>query len=304
MLKKKAFNRIYQATILLFLVFSLYTLKGISKPQKIKEFKEKEETSSIYTLNDNNYLSKTSIYVSKNVPLEDKIKEKLEVMIKENNKNILLPSYFNPILPKNTKINDVKIEDSLVKLYFSKELMDITEEQSETMIEAITYSITDENILGIEIYVEGEMLKYVPHTKKELPTILSKDFGINKTYEISSMEDILKIVLFYYSENNGNYYETPVTKYINGKREKLEIILDDLEAIAKGTNILTLMDEIEILNYEITKDKITVNLTRNLSDKEENIFIKSIFSNYNIKKVVILVNNQKKIEKTIKDIEK
>lgn len=141
-------------------------------------------------------------------------------MIEENNKNALLPSYFNPILPENTKIEEVIVEDSLVKIYFSKELLNITESQSEQMIEAIVYTITDEEILGIEIYVEESLLKYVPHTNKQLPAILTKDFGINKTYEISSNKDIVKLVMSYYGKENDEYYEIPVTKYLNDDREK------------------------------------------------------------------------------------
>lgn len=303
MLKRKAFNKIFITTIVFFLVFSLYTLKGIKIKTEQKNT-NKKEISSIYTLNDDNYLSKTTVYVNKQLPLESKIKEKLEIMIKENNKNTLLPSYFNPILPKNTKIEKVEVEDSLVKLYFSKELMDISEKQAENMIEAITYSITDENILGIEIYVDESMLKYVPHTKKEMPTILTKEFGINKVYEISNMDNIEKIEMIYYSESNGKYYETPVTKYINCNKEKLEIILDDLETITNGANILTLMDNVEILDYKISKKDITINLNKDISKKEEEILTKSIFNNYNIDKITILINNQKKIEKNIKTIEK
>lgn len=304
MLKRKALNRILITTIIFFLVFTLYTIKDINNEESVKNTKQKAETTSIYALNDDNYLSKTVIYIDENKNLEDKIKEKLEIMIKENNKNSLLPSYFNPVLPKNTKIEEVKVEDSLVKLYFSKELMDITEKQSETMIEAITYSIIDENILGIEIYVENEMLKYIPHTKKKMPTILTKDFGINKTYEISKTDNIVKIVMLYYSYDNGNYYETPVTKYVNETKEKLEIILNDLESIAKGTNILTLMDDIQILNYEITPDEIKININKDILHNEEKVFLTSIFNNYDVKKITLYVNNEKKSEKTLKDIEK
>jgi hypothetical protein len=128
-------------------------------------------------------------------------------MTSENNKNALLPSYFKPILPENTKVLDVVVEDSLVKVYFSKELNNITEEQSEKMIEAIVYTITDENILGIEIYVDDQLLKYVPHTKKELPTVLTRDFGINKTYEIFSANDIAKVVMTYYANCGENLCE-------------------------------------------------------------------------------------------------
>ena len=303
MLKKKALNRIFITTIIFFVVFTIYSLIDIPVTEEIKK-ENKEELSSIYTLNDDGYISKTEVYVSKAISLEDKIKEKLEIMIEENNKNALLPSYFNPILPENTKIEEVIVEDSLVKIYFSKELLNITESQSEQMIEAIVYTITDEEILGIEIYVEESLLKYVPHTNKQLPTILTKDFGINKTYEISSNKDIVKLVMSYYGKENDEYYEIPVTKYLNDDREKIEIIIEELDNIKANTNLLTLVENIKLLDYEINKNSLTINLNKDLSEEEETILLKSIFNNYDVEKIEILVQNEKKQEKIKKDIEK
>lgn len=292
MLKKRAFNRIFITTIIFFLVFTIYSLKEVSQ---LKEEKRKvnQNEEIIYTLNDDNYISKTSVYVSKFLTLEDQIREKLEIMISENNKNALLPSYFNPILPENTKILDVVVEDSLVKVYFSAELMEITEEQSEKMIEAIVYTITDENILGIEIYVENSILKYVPHTKKELPTILTKDFGINKTYNISKTDNISKVTMVYYASDEDSYYEVPVTKYLNDRREKLEIIFEELEKASFDTNLISLLEGIKINDYKITKDKITIDLNSEITSEEKELIIKSILNNYDVKSVEITVNNKK-----------
>ena len=305
MLKKKAFNRIFLTTIVFFVVFSLYSLKETEDHyNEVKSEQTEENLANIYTLNDDNYISKTAVYVSKNLSLEDKIKEKLEIMIAENNKNALLPSYFNPILPENTKVEDVVVEESLVKVYFSKELMNITEEQSEQMIEAITYTITDENILGIEIYVEENMLKYVPHTNKKLPAVLTEDFGINKTYEISKTDNIVKIVMTYYGSDNNDYYEIPVTKYVNDDREKLEIIIEELENLCTVNNLKTLVENLEVLEYNIENTKITLNINKDLTSAEENILLTSIFNNYDVDKIELLVKNEKKLEKTKKDIEK
>ena len=305
MLKKKAFNRIFLTTIVFFVVFSLYSLKETEDHYNETKSEQKEENlANIYTLNDDNYISKTAVYVSKNLSLEDKIKEKLEIMIAENNKNALLPSYFNPILPENTKVEDVVVEESLVKVYFSKELMNITEEQSEQMIEAITYTITDENILGIEIYVEENMLKYVHHKKKKLPAVLTEDFGINKTYEISKTDNIVKIVMTYYGSDNNDYYEIPVTKYVNDDREKLEIIIEELENLCTVNNLKTLVENLEVLEYNIEDTKITLNINKDLTSAEENILLTSIFNNYDVDKIELLVKNEKKLEKTKKDIEK
>lgn len=303
MLKKKAFNKIFFTTIIFFIVFVLYNFKLVSSNSEEEQKQNVSEKEIIYTLNDDDYISKTEVYVGKVFTLEDKIKEKLEIMVKDNNKNALLPSYFKPILPKNTKVENVVVEDSLVKVYFSKELNDITEDQSEKMIEAIIYTITDENVLGIEIYVDNQLLKYVPHTKRELPALLTKDFGINKTYEVNATQDINKIVMTYYTNCDNSYCEVPVTKYINDDREKLEIIFDNLSSVM-GNNLISLIDDVKLSDYKIDDKSITVDLNKDVSDDEISLIAMSIFNNYDIEKINILVNNQKKMEKTKKNIEK
>lgn len=220
-------------------------------------------------------------------------------MVKENNENALLPSYFNPILPENTKILDVVVENSLVKVYFSEELMNINEKQSEKMIEAIVYTITNENILGIEIYVNNSMLKYVPHTKKELPTVLTKDIGINKTYEISKYTDITKVVMTYYTNNNSSYYEVPVTKYISDSREKIEIIFDELKCLSNDEKLINMLNDVSLNDYEILDDKITIDLSRELDKYEQSLVLKALFDNYDIGFVDFFVNGVKKDEKTL-----
>ena len=304
MLKRKAFNRIFFSTVAFFLVFTLYNLQVVNNSDINNKIEKNINKETVYTLNNDNYISKTDVYVGKFYTLEDKIKEKLEIMTSENNKNALLPSYFKPILPENTKVLDVVVEDSLVKVYFSKELNNINEEQSEKMIEAIVYTITDENVLGIEIYVEGNLLKYVPHTKKELPTILTKDFGINKTYEIFSSNNIAKVVMTYYTNCGEDLCEVPVTKYVNDDREVLEIVFDELSEVSYDSNLISLLENTKIINYKINKNNILVNINNDITEEEANLIFSSIFNNYDVEKVKLLVNNQKKIEKSKKNIEK
>lgn len=301
MLKRKALNRILLTSVLFLVVFTLYNLVYIDfdNGEVIDSNKDK---SYIYTLNNDDYISKASVYVSKVLSLEEKLQEKLEIMIKDNNKNALLPSYFNPVLPSGTKIEDVVVENQLVKLYFSKELLDISEEQSEKMIEAIIYTIMDQDILGIEIYVDGNILKYVPHTDKKLPTILDDSFGINKSYDFVSSQDIVKVSMVYFGLYDGEYFEVPVTKYVNDKREKLEIVFDELSDVLFDSSLVSLIENVEILDYKILDDRVVVNFNRELSRDEEYVFCGSIFANYDVEKVEILVKNEKKLEKYKKDI--
>lgn len=301
MLKRKAFNRIFFTTAIFFVVFSIYSLKHIdSSSSNINDNKD-ASNEIIYTLNKDNYISSTAVYVSKILTLEDRVREKLEIMTKENDKNSLLPSYFKPILPQNTKVLDVVVEDSLVKVYFSKELINITEEQSEKMIEAIVYTIVDENILGIEIYVDNSMLKYVPHSKKSLPTVLTRDIGINKSYDFYYSRDIAKVFMVYYSSDDSNYYEVPVTRYLNDDREKIEIIFDEFNKMSFDEGLISLLEGVKINSYDIFKDNIVLDINKDLSDREENLICKTIFSNYDVDNIKILINGEKKVKKNRKD---
>lgn len=301
MLKRKAFNRIFFTTAIFFVVFSIYSLKHIDSSSSYINDNKDVSNEIIYTLNKDNYISSTAVYVSKMLTLEDRIREKLEIMTKENDKNSLLPSYFKPILPQNTKVLDVVVEDSLVKVYFSKELINITEEQSEKMIEAIVYTIVDENILGIEIYVDNSMLKYVPHSKRSLPTVLTKDIGINKSYDFYYSEDIAKVFMVYYSSDDSNYYEVPVTRYLNDDREKIEVIFDEFNKMSFDEELISLLEGVKINSYEIFKDDIVLDINKDLSDREENLICKTIFSNYDVDNIKILINGEKKVKKNRKD---
>lgn len=301
MLKRKAFNRIFFTTAIFFVVFSIYSLKHIDSSSSHINDNKDVSNEIIYTLNKDNYISSTAVYVSKILTLEDRIREKLEIMTKENDKNSLLPSYFKPILPQNTKVLDVVVEDSLVKVYFSKELINITEEQSEKMIEAIVYTIVDENILGIEIYVDNSMLKYVPHSKKSLPTVLTRDIGINKSYDFYYSRDIAKVFMVYYSSDDSNYYEVPVTRYLNDDREKIEVIFDEFNKMSFDGGLISLLEGVKINSYDIFKDNIVLDINKDLSDREENLICKTIFSNYDVDNIKILINGEKKVKKNRKD---
>ncbi len=312
MLKRKALNRIFISTIILFIVLVVYSLNIITKDTvniyEVNNYKT-NYSYDLYTINNDNYVSKTSIYVSKELSTLEKIKQLIETMIEKNNKNALLPSYFKPILPQNTKILNVLVEDGLIKINFSKELLNITEEQSEKMIEAIVYTLTSiKEINGVEINVENQLLKFVPNTKKQLPTILTRDFGINKVYEINSNENINKVVLYFLGEDN-NYI--PITKYVNDEREKIEIIVENLtNKYVFSDNLVSLLNsKAKIINYTKTDEVLSLNFNEyifsddSVSEEIINSISYSVFDSYEVNTVSFSINNNKIIEKSIKNVE-
>ncbi|MDD5980007.1 MAG: GerMN domain-containing protein [bacterium] len=313
MIKKKALNRIFISSIAIFIVFTFVSLNLIKEDKNI--YKITDYTSAkkefIYTLNEDNYVSKGYIYVSKDLTSLEKVKTLIDTMIEKNNKNALLPSYFKPILPQNTKVLSAELENKIIKINFSSEFLNVSDSQLEKMVEAITYTLTEiDDINGVEIYVEGELLKYVSNMKN-IPTILTKDIGINKKYEITSNNNISKIVLYFLGENDNLI---PITKYVNDEREKIEIIVESLSNnyIFYDNLISVLSYNLKLEDYEICDDTLTLVFNDfiydNLEEKTVNenlidIISYSIFDNYDVSKVIFMENNNKISEKLRKNLE-
>lgn len=312
MLKKKALKRIFITTVAIFIVLILYTLTGISEDTIIYDdaiYINENDKKVIYALNKDDYVSKTTVYVDNNLSIEEKIKTLLEIMVEKNNKNALLPSNFKPILPKNTEILEVSFDIDILKVNFSKELMNITDEQSEKMLEAIIYTLTEfDDVLGIEIYVENQLLEYIPNTNKKTPTILTKDFGINKVYDINNNKDINKVYLYYFSKQQDDLYYVPVTKYLNDNREKIEIIVEELSNFyVYDANLVSFLDNnVTLLDYSINDDKMILKFNDKIQDENElsiMALMYSIFDNYDVEKIEILAEDAIFLEKTRKNIE-
>ena len=306
MLKKKALRKIFITTVFIFIVLIIYTLTSMEDDTKIysnvKNMNNGEE-SIIYTLNNDDYICKTTVYVDNNQKIEDKVKNILEIMTKDNNKNALLPSNFKPILPKNTEVISVELDNDILKINFTKELLNIDKDQSNKMIEAIIYTMTDiDSILGIEIYADSKLLQYVPNTNNKLPTILTRDFGINKVYDITNNNDIKKVNLYYYAKSDNDFYVVPVTKYLNDDREKIEIIIDELtnNYIYSKNLVSFLNNNFALSKYQIDKDNIILIFNNNIDNEDKRgieALLNSIFDNYDIQKIEIMIGNEKISEK-------
>lgn len=313
MIKKTIFKRIFFSTVILFIALILYSLNFCQKDEiKIYGYDNYKTNyiESIYTLNEDDYISKTSIYVDYELTTLEKVKQVIETLIENNNKNALLPSYFKPILPQNTKILGVHLENKIIKINFSKELLNINEEQSEHMIEAIVYTLTDiEDINGVEIYVENSLLKYIPHTNKELSAILTKDFGINKNYSITNNSDVSKVILYFLGSDN-NYI--PITKYVNDSREKVEIVIEALtdDYIYLRNLVSKINSKVELISYNFydnTLDLVFNNyifdMEENISDETINLITYAMFENYDLDVINIFVDNKENLIKSVKNIE-
>ncbi|MBE6154140.1 MAG: hypothetical protein E7163_00995 [Firmicutes bacterium] len=278
MLKKSALRRIITASLALIIVSILYFFPDTNNLNEIKQTTTyvSVNTSPIYLINKDNYVIRTNLVI-KTEDTIDKIKELLNALIMDSEKSEYIPKNFKAIIPKNTKILELSLNNNLLKINFSKEFLNVPKENEEKLIEAIVYTLTElPEVKQIIIFVENEKLIKLPQTNLILPNILDRNYGINKVYDITSIKDLSKTTIYYIGKEEDLTYYIPVTKINNKQDNKIEIIIEELKSSPiYETNLISyLASSVELLNYETLENQI--NLT----------FNNEIFNNFNNKDIL------------------
>lgn len=310
MLRRKALRKILITT---FAIFTLFIVCLVTDDTFVKDLEVEKEIryvtslgmDDVYLLNSNNYLVKTNTLLG-----EEDVEKKISCLVDYLTIGRVdhLPVGLSALLPSNVNLLDIELDGKVVTLNFSKEFWDGDSKLYERMIESLTYSVVSiDGVEGLKIKVDGVLVTEVPSTKKILPEILTKDYGINKVYDIDSTSNITKVTTYYLDKiDNQNYY-VPVTKYMNDSREKIDIIVENLSGnFLYETNLISLLqNDIELMNYQIEDELMLLNFNHNLFNNEKVLeevtyqVAYSIFDNYDVKAVLIEVDGEEvtKIEK-------
>ena len=319
MLRKIYYKKILISVSALFALFLIYLIPTENRSLKnikteITYLDEEVETNNIYLLDSHNMVSLTNIMVS-GTDIETKAKDLIESLIQGSSKEDQIPNGFKSIIPSDTKLLNIKLENNILKLDFSKEILNIKKELEEKMIESLIYTLTSiDGVDGIIIYIEGNILNKLPQTNLNLPSTLDRTFGINKEYDITTAKDITSVTTYYISKNNNDYYYVPVTKYLNDDREKIKIVIEELESSKiYNTNLMSFLnDNVKLLSVEQIEDTLNLNFNEyiysNLDTKEilEEVIYTiclSIEDNYDVKQIVFNVNDEEIYKSVLKTIE-
>ena len=311
MLRKKALRKIFITTMSLFIIMTIYFIPLTEKTLETNlefEYITDLANSSIYLLDENNYLVKTKVLLDEEL-FEDNIKNIISNLTVTNNSKF--PDKLNAIIPKDTKLNNITIEDDVVSLDFSKELLKIDEELSVKLIEAIVYSITElDDITKVNITVDSIPLETYPNSSKKIVMPLTRDIGINNEYTYNTLDNITKVVIYYGEDIDNDIYYVPVTKYLNNNanKDKIDIIVEELTtSYIYEDNLRSILNEnVELIDKEIVdEDLLILNFNNALFDsdsiiKEEVLYTLSYsaFANYDVNTVSFRVDG--KDIKTIK----
>ena len=278
-------RRLFYTTITTFIILTIYTISNIDR-NVLRTNLEIEnitnlKTDTIYLLNKDNYLTKVDIFLdSKNQ--KDKIYNIVECLKKTKN----LKSNYKGYIPKNTKIISLDIKDKTIYIDLTK---DFNESDINISVPGLVKSLLEiKNIDKIDLKVEGKYLK-------KYNRLLTKDIAINKKYYLNDRKNINKVVIYYLTEDN-NYI--PVTKYLNDKREKIEIIVDELTNNTDFYLISYLNSNTRLINYKEENNVLLLNFNKYLIDDKNIIDYNllelsySIFDNYDVYSVIFEVDGK------------
>lgn len=312
MLKRRALKKIFVTTFTVVLLLTIYFIPTKGKEESLAidpDFQYIDISyQNIYLLNDVNQLVRTPIKIN-----ADNFLEKVKIAINNlilSNSNII-PYGLNGVLPKNTEILDIRIDEGILSLQFSDEILEIDTDKEEQMIESISYTAFEfDEIEGIVLYVGDKNLNEYLHVS--IPSVITRDFGINKEYDVTYLDNIEKIVVYYIDEINDKNYYVPVTKYINDDRDKIKIIIDELRGNSVySPNLISYLDRnAELIHYEINNDVMMLHFNNSIFMSGDTILEEvvysicySVFDNYDVESVSFLVDNKEILKKMEKDIE-
>ena len=208
MLKRMSIKKIMVSSCAILLLLIIYLIPDNKREINLKqdkiEYSYNNVVSTIYLVDRNNYVARTSIPSCKCEGV-DKAKDLVEGLIIDGNKSSIIPNGFRSIIPPSVRILNLSLDNSILTIDFSKDILDVSEREEKKMLEAIIYTLTSiDGIDKIIIKVEGEVLNNLPKSGESLPSVLDKSYGINKTYDLVNTSDIDSYTLYYVNKYNNN----------------------------------------------------------------------------------------------------
>lgn len=287
-------NKIFVSTLVFGLLVLFYLVPSPSFDMEVVEEDNKDKKENVvYLLDEDNYVSRVISYYEES-DIEALIREKIKILI-NGDKSL---GKFYSLIPKNTILKDVKVEKDSVYLNFNKEILNVNKYLEESMIEAIVFSLTEINgINNVYINVDSKKLTKLPNSGREIPYPLTRSFGINKKYDLNSLNELDKTIVYFVKTCDEVEYYVPVTKISNTSGSKIDIIIEELKSTVNAQENLNsyVSSNIELVDSEITDEK--VNLIFNdfiFSDASSKVILEevkyvvsqSIFENINVKEVI------------------
>lgn len=277
MLKRFSINKIIKISLILFVFIMFYMFPKNNNYELNTSYVMGGNFHDIYLLDSNNYVSKTTIAVS-SIEEEKLAKDLLTSLIINSKNKSKIPDGFKGIIPKETKIQRISINNKYLTVSFNENILKTKDK--EKMLECIIYTLTSiNNVDYIKILVNDKENDYFDYE-------YSRRFGINKEYDLTTLNDINDITLYYVSTYNDVNYYIPVTKYFNSNEDKIKVIIKELSSKSSyQSNLMSYLNyDTKLINYNIDNNELFLYFDKSILSDDDKILEEVIYSiSYSIK---------------------
>ena len=293
MIIKRSIKKILITTFCLFIVVCIYTITNINREDTIKVNLELEDISlltntNIYLLNNDGYLVQKKIFID-STSIEDRIRKIINYLkITETSK---YSSNLRGVINKDCIIIELNYDEGFITLNFNKYFNDV--DNINIVVASLVhslYSIGD--VKGVSILVEGNYLD-------DYPKIIDNSIDLNKEVYLTSRNDISKVVVYYLSKDNDDYYYVPVSKYLNDSKDKINIIVQEMVSSSSNNLISLVNSNLELISSREENDTMILNFNNYLFDNNDEVLEEvlycisySVFDNYDVSMIMFEIDGK------------
>ena len=293
MIIKRSIKKILITTFCLFIVVCIYTITNINREDTIKVNLELEDISlltntNIYLLNNDGYLVQKKIFIDSN-SIEDRIRKIINYLkITETSK---YSSNLRGVINKDCIIIELNYDEGFITLNFNKNFNNV--DNINIVVASLVhslYSIGD--VKGVSILVEGNYLD-------DYPKIIDNSIDLNKEVYLTSRNDISKVVVYYLSKDNDDYYYVPVSKYLNDSKDKINIIVQEMVSSSSNNLISLVNSNLELISSREENDTMILNFNNYLFDNNDEVLEEvlycisySVFDNYDVSMIMFEIDGK------------
>ena len=295
--------------------------KKIDPPQDVSYLKEDESTTlteekdkdeALQTDNQSEkeaavmtelfLIDKNGFVVSKTMTLpntESVAKQALQYLVSEGPVEGMLPNGFRAVLPPDTMIHGVNIEDGRAIADFSPEFKNYQAEDEEKIVQAITWTLTQfDGVDSVEMRVNGETLTEMPVNRTVLASNgLTRNQGINiATNAVADITNTHPVIVYFIAQNDDDYYYVPVTKRAsNTEADRVTAAVNQLIAGPGYESELVsgFLPDVKLLE---TPKLENGQVTLNFNDAAFGSYEKKMISDHLLQSLVLTLTEQQGIE--------
>lgn len=244
------------------------------------------------------------------IPQEDNkevAKQVLTYLIEEGPVTSLLPNGFRAVLPAETEVLSLSLqEDGTLIVDVSEEFKNYEAEDELKILQAMTYTLTQfENIDQIELQINGYPQGEMPVNGTPIGESYSRESGINVIdTDTIDLLDSQAVTIYYPKEYNDNRYYVPVTQHV--PKEDQEVFKPIVQALIDGptynldvTHVFN--DETLLIDQPIVEDGVlqlefNQNILKDvdqaiISDEVMETLVRTLTEQEHIKAVEVKVEN-------------